>query len=88
MQLAITEKILAEHAKLAEVKPGAKPSAIFETVMRTVKEAGIPGGDGSKRYKPILGIPEPADAWQWYLGTADAVYQNIYSIEKENPARD
>jgi len=21
----------------------------------------------------------------WYLGTADAVYQNIYSIEKENP---
>ncbi|MBI4835212.1 MAG: glucose-1-phosphate adenylyltransferase [Planctomycetes bacterium] len=22
----------------------------------------------------------------WYLGTADSVYQNIYSIEKENPA--
>jgi glucose-1-phosphate adenylyltransferase len=22
----------------------------------------------------------------WYLGTADAIYQNIYSIEKENPA--
>jgi len=21
----------------------------------------------------------------WYLGTADAVYQNIYSIEKDNP---
>jgi len=21
----------------------------------------------------------------WYQGTADAVYQNIYTIEKENP---
>ncbi len=22
----------------------------------------------------------------WYLGTADAIYQNIYSVERENPS--
>src|SRR5688572_17227903 len=29
--------------------------------------------------------PQQRIAEHWYLGTADAVYQNIYSIEKERP---
>jgi glucose-1-phosphate adenylyltransferase len=29
--------------------------------------------------------PQQRIGTHWYLGTADAVYQNIYSIEKENP---
>ncbi len=29
--------------------------------------------------------PQQRIAEDWYLGTADAVYQNIYAIEKERP---
>jgi glucose-1-phosphate adenylyltransferase len=33
-----------------------------------------------------LQVPEPQRREAWYLGTADAVYQNLYSITRENPS--
>src|SRR5688500_15538 len=33
-----------------------------------------------------LQVPEAQRREAWYLGTADAVYQNLYSITRENPS--
>lgn len=48
--------------------------------------------DGWQNYfTPALGEymeavpPQHRVGEQWYLGTGDAIYQNLYSIEKENP---
>ena len=44
-------------------------------------------------WSPLMGLgefievlpPQMRVSQQWYQGTADAVYQNIYTIERENP---
>lgn len=47
--------------------------------------------DGWSILSPALGEfieilhPQKRVSEQWYLGTADAVYQNLYSIKEENP---
>ncbi|MEZ6106983.1 MAG: hypothetical protein R3B96_12910 [Pirellulaceae bacterium] len=38
-----------------------------------------------REFVDVVPPPQRIDEQKWYQGTADAVYQNIYTIEKERP---
>ena len=50
-----------------------------------LRHRGLPEGAEPRRRPLDVVPPQQRIDEQWYQGTADAVYQNIYTLEKERP---